>query len=85
MNSSIISRCNLIEFSGPCLNIPLLEYTKFPALFKKASSAIGFIIGLGEKFCDVGIQDLDNILLQELKLLIGDAIPRVLPSYAIML
>lgn len=63
-----------------------MEYTKFPDLLDKASSAVGYIIGLGEIFCEIGISDIDKTLLPELRNLIGDhAIPRVLPSYAILL
>ena len=64
----------------------MLEYAKLPALIDKSSSAVGFIISLGARFIEQGIVEMDSDLLPELRsLLDGRAIPRVLPSYAIML
>ncbi len=76
----------MIEFASPCLDIPLVEYTKFPDLLSKASSAVAFVIGLGKRFVEDGIRELDETILPELKRDIGElAIPRVLPSYAILM
>ena len=80
------SRSLLIEFDAPCLDIPMLEYAKLPQLMEKSSSAVGIIISLGERFMEEGIGEMDDDLLPELwRLLAGHAIPRVLPSYAILI
>ena len=64
----------------------MMEYAKLPALIEKSSSAVGFIISLGARFIEEGIAGMDGDLLPKLRrLLDGRAIPRVLPSYAIML
>ena len=81
-----ISRCNLIEFAPPSLDVPLVEYTKFPDMLDKASSAVAFVIGLGKHFVEEGIREMDESLLPDLKNALGaHAIPRVLPSYGILI
>lgn len=84
-NSRYISRCVLIEFTSPCLNVSLLEYTKFSDLLDRALNAVAFAIGLGQRFIEAGIYEMDKDILPELKEVMGDLVlPRVLPSYAIL-
>lgn len=42
-----ISRCLLLEFHGPPLEIPMTRYAELPALLTGCSSAIGTFISLG--------------------------------------
>ena len=64
----------------------MTQYTQLPLLLQKSSSAIAALVGLGKKFVESGISEMDNDLLPELRSLIGEeTIPRVLPSYAILL
>ena len=80
------SKCLLLEFMGPALDIPMTQYAELPELLQASSSAIGGMIGLGRKFVESGIREMDSELLPELRNLIGEnIIPRVLPSYSILL
>ena len=80
-----MSRCLLLEFGLPCLDISLSRYSKLPDLLENASSNVGFIISLGKKFTEQGIQEMDEHILPQLRELAGHCLlPRVLPSYAIL-
>ena len=60
--------------------------SELPDLLEKSTSAIGAMIGLGKKFVESGIREMDSSVLPELCTLVGkQAIPRVLPSYAILI
>ena len=84
LNYRFMSRCLLLEFGLPCLDISLSEYVKLPDLLENASSNVGFLIGLGKKFVEQGIQEMDEDILPELRRMAGQhLLPRVLPSYAI--
>lgn len=51
---------------------------------QKCSSSVGFVVGLGEKFVSKVILEMDDEILTEIrKLLTGQVIPRVMPSYVI--
>lgn len=64
----------------------MTQYAELPKLLEASSSAIGSMIGLGKKFVESGIREMDDELLPELRNLIGEnIIPRVLPSYSILL
>lgn len=64
----------------------MTQYAELPELLQASSSAIGGMIGLGRKFVESGIREMDSELLPELRNLIGEnIIPRVLPSYSILL
>lgn len=81
-----ISRCLLIEFSDPPLDISVIDYVRLPLSLKKSSSAIGALISLGKKFVDSGISEIGKFLQVEVrKVLEGMAIPRVILSYATLL
>ena len=76
-----MSRCLLIEFQSPCLEVSLTTYSQLPSLLANASSGAGLFISLGEAFMSRGIQDMDSDVLPKLRGLLGvRAIPRVLPS-----
>ena len=50
------------------------------------ASGVGLFISLGEAFINRGIGEMDNIILPKLRgLLRGSVIPRVLPSYALLM
>lgn len=74
----------LIEFQGPSLDISMTNYAKLPKLVKKSTSAVGQFIQLGMKFLEKGIGEMDDVIIPKLRSLLGDVIPRVLPSYAIL-
>ena len=79
------SRCVLVEFPPPCLDMPMADYVQFTGLVNKSSSAIGKMIGLGKKFIETGISELDSYILPKLRSMLstyGSIVPRVLPSYA---
>lgn len=62
------------------------SYSELPDLLSEASSGMGRYISLGEEFISRGIREMDNYLIPKLKnYLGGDSIPRVLPSYALLL
>ena len=81
-----MSRCVLIEFATPCIDITMSNYAQLSHLLKKSSSSIGELIGLGMKFLEVGTTELDNSILPNLRRLVdASVVPRVLPSYGILL
>ena len=58
----------------------------FSDLLDKASSAVAFVVGQGEHSVEEGIREMDESLLPELKdAHSAHAIPRVLPSYGILM
>lgn len=64
----------------------MLEYAKLPALIENSSRAVGLIISLEARFIEKGIAQMDSDLLSKLWSLLDECeIPRVLPSYAILL
>ena len=64
----------------------MTDYAELPALMERSSSVVGLIISLGGRFIEKGIAQMDSDLLPELrKLLAGQAFPRVLPSYGILM
>ena len=66
----------------------MAEYVQFTGLVKKSSSAIGKMIGLGKKFIETGISELDSYILPKLRSMLstyGSIVPRVLPSYAVLM
>ena len=81
-----ISRCVLIEFPPPCLDISMTSYAQLPDLIARSGSAVGSIIGLGKKFFEVGIGEVDSFVLLKVRGLLNSSIvPRVLPSYAVLI
>lgn len=63
-----------------------VEYTTLPLLLKEGTRAMGTVIGLGKKFVLSGIKEMDEKLLPQLRSIVGqDTMPRVLPSYAMLL
>ena len=61
------------------------DYADLPILIKESSSSVGYFIALGCKFLDVGIRNMDDVILPKLRSLLGSGvIPRCLPSYAIL-
>ena len=86
INYRYTSRCTLIQFASPCLDPNIVEFTKLNSLFPDVSKAIGFCIGLGEKFVKVGIEEMSQEIIPFVKeCLKGVAFPRVLTSYSILL
>ena len=81
-----ISRNVLIEFGHPCLDLSMVEYAGLPPLLKRVSGAVGHIIRLGKRFVEQGIDEMEGVIKPELINLLGhQAIPRVIPSYAILM
>ena len=63
----------------------MCDYADLPILIKKSSSSVGHFIALGRKFLDVGIRNMDDVILPKLPSLLGSGvIPHCLPSYAIL-
>ena len=80
------SRCLIIEFKPPALSMSVSDYLEIVESQKEASRSIGIAVKLGNEFFDSGIKDIDGSLLPLLKEKADvNVIPRVLPSYAIML
>ena len=79
-----LSRCLLLEFHAPPLEISMTRYAELPGLLTGCTSAIGTFISLGEAFLSRGIQEIDNDILPTLRQQIRGAIPRVLPSYGLL-
>jgi hypothetical protein len=74
-----LSRCLLVEFKPPSIDIAMSSYSQLPPLLDQATSAIGLLISLGEAFSRRGIEEMDEKILPKLCSLIAGAIPRVLP------
>ena len=55
-------------------------------IWDRCSSCVGFCIGLGARFFDVGYKEIDDVLVPLLESKADESIsPRVFPSYAILL
>lgn len=81
-----ISRCLLIEFFQPHLDASIEEYALLPALMRRGSAAVGAVLRLGKLFIESGIADINQYFVPVVKnALGGDALPRVVPSYALLL
>ncbi len=52
---------------------------------KNAEKSIGFMISLGKKFVDVGIEEVDSIKKKLKEMLPQGIWPRVIPGYATLL
>ena len=77
------SRCLLIEFQQPPLKMGLSTFIDLAESWKACSSCVGFCIGLGERFFNTGIKDVDNTLTPYIISRAADGVsPRVFPSYA---
>ena len=63
----------------------MMEYAKLPDLMKKCSSSVGFVVSLGAKFIIEGITQIDNEILPEIQKVASRVLPRVIPSYCILL
>lgn len=64
----------------------MTDYAKLPNLIENSSRSVGHFITLGHKFLEVGIKEMDDVILLRLRSdLKSSAIPRVLPSYAILI
>lgn len=75
----------MIPFKLPQLSMTLSEYMSIVALQRKAGSCAGFLIGLGKKFFDTGVSEVDNVILPQLSALAPASVnPRVMPSYSIL-
>jgi hypothetical protein len=62
------------------------NYKQLSHLLKKSSGCIGEMIGLGKKFLEIGTTELDENILPTIRELIDTSVvPRVLPSYGILL
>lgn len=80
------SRCVLIEFFDPPLDMSLRYYMKISNVLKTCSSCVGMCIALGKKFLDKGIDETDLEIIPLLKKNCHREIhPRVLMSYGILL
>ncbi len=64
----------------------MLEYRGLPPLLERVSSAVGRVIRLGKVFVEEGIQEMEEVIKPEVVDLLGHkAIPRVIPSYTILM
>ena len=79
------SRCLMVEFSEPPLDIGICNYMKLAELWKSCSGCIGFCIELGSRFFNSGYIEVDDEILKQLSSKAPHGIsPRVLPGYAIL-
>ena len=76
----------LIEFLQPHLDVSIEDYAELPAIMEKASSAVGLLVQCGKNFLENGIHVIQNDYVPIVKeALGGHALPRVVPSYAMLL
>lgn len=81
-----LSRCVLIEFVHPRIDSTISEFDKLHQLIESSSSAVGFLISLGNEFLINSTKDLDEQVLPKLKSALEDAvIPRIYIGYAILI
>ena len=85
-NNRYISRCVLVEFKYPHIQCDIEHYAMTTEIMKQASSGVGAIISLGKAFTERGIKEINQELIPVVKKALGDDIlPRVVPSYAMLL
>ena len=81
-----LSRCLLIEFKHPRMKCPVTNFDKLHHLMNQSSSAIGFLISLGQRFTKECAECLDNIILPKLDEVLGENVqPRVRMGYGMLL
>ena len=80
-----LSRCILIEFHAPCLELSIKSYAKLPTLLEKSTSGVGFFISLGEAFKSRGINEMDEVILPNLRKILEGVVSRVPLSYTLFL
>lgn len=78
-----VSRCLLLNFHGKPARNSVLGFARLHQLMPAASSAIGEVIALGDKFFTEGMAELDEVILPQLHhQLPPTVLPRVIPAYA---
>jgi len=81
-----VSRCLLIEFSLPQVDCSVSQFITLNQLIKKSSSALGYIVGLGEMFVKEGHLDIDEKISPKIKEVFGSSVsPRVQSCYGILM
>ena len=80
-----LSRCILIEFRAPSLEISMRSYAKLPDLLARSTSAVGLMISLGEEFISRGLTEMDAHILPKVRVALGGVNPRIPPNYALMI
>ena len=79
------SRCLMVEFMDPPLQITLAKYMEIVELCKACGSCAGFCVSLGKAFFHEGVEDVDERILPEFAASVaGHVSPRVLPSYSVL-
>ena len=61
------SRCLMIPFSSPAVNMKMVDYMHLAELWKECSSCVGFCCGLGMTFFEEGVTEVDNKITPELE------------------
>ena len=80
-----MSRCLLIEFEDPPVSINTSQHMQLVKMWKKCGACIGFCIGLGDKFFDTGIAEMEELVKMLQSNANSSISPRVLPAYATLL
>ena len=79
------SRCLMVEFTEPPLQMTIAEYMGLVELWTACSSCAGLCISLGKKFFHQGVEEVDQMILPEfLSDVTGSISPRVVPSYSVL-
>ena len=72
------SRCLMVEFTEPPLQMTIAEYMGLVELWTACSSCAGLCISLGKKFFHQGVEEVDQMILPEfLSDVAGSISPRV--------
>lgn len=68
------------------MKCPVTDFDRLHHLMKQSSSAVGFLISLGQRFAAKCADDLDNNILPKLDQVLGENVqPRVRMGYGILL
>ena len=66
-----LSRCLLIRFLAPCLEMSMKSYSELPTLLARATSGVGMLISLEEAFTTRGINEMDADIVPTLRASLG--------------
>ena len=76
----------MVEFLNPPIGTSVSQYIDLVKLRKVCNSCIGFCISLGKLFYSDSVREVDEQILPMFTAMVAKGIiPRVLPSYAILL
>lgn len=80
-----LTRCILIQFNEPSLEMSLKTYLQPPDLLRVGTSAIGHLISFGQLFLLSGVSKMDEKILTKIQISLKGGNHSLPPNYVLML